>query len=185
MDRVWPHRGTAMLAGAEVPDAEPETLLLLLCMHGSKHRWSKLLWICDVARLLASKPGMDWQKVNQEAKEAGLWRALALGVLLAHRVADAEVPEEVLKRFESDRPIYRLAVHLEDHLFDAPGTTPGGVVTYGMQLLGFRDRLSLLFSLNLLQPNERDRAVLELPRRLRGLYYLIRPFRILWDRSPR
>ncbi len=185
MDWVWPHRRTTMLAGAEVPDMEPEILLLMLCMHGSKHRWSKLLWICDVARLLASHPGLDWRKVNQEAKRTGLWRSVALGVLLANRVAGAEVPAEVLKRFESDRVARRMARHIEEHLFDTPGVAPEGVVTYGIQLLGFRDRVGLVFSLDLLRPNERDRAVLELPRRLRGLYYLIRPFRILRDRSPR
>jgi hypothetical protein len=185
MDWVWHHRRTAGLAGAEVPDVEPEILLLMLCMHGSKHRWSKLLWICDVARLLASRPGLDWRMVNEEAKRTGLWRSLALGVMLANRVAGAEVPAEVLKRFESDRTARRMARHTEQHLFDAPGVAPEGVVTYGIQLLGFRDRLGLVFSLDLLRPNERDRAVLELPRRLRGLYYLIRPFRILRDRSPR
>jgi hypothetical protein len=185
MDWVWPNRRTTMLAGAEVPDVEPEILLLMLSMHGSKHRWSKLLWICDVARLLASRTGLDWRMVIQEAKRTGLWRSVALGVLLANRVAGAEVASEVLERFESDRTASRMARHIEEHLFDAPGVAPEGVVTYGIQLLGFRDRVGLVFSLDLLRPNERDRAVLELPRQLRGLYYLIRPFRILRDRSPR
>jgi hypothetical protein len=185
MDWVWPHRRTAMLAGAEVPDVEPEILLLMLCMHGSKHRWSKLLWICDVAQLLESNPGLNWKKIEREAKRTGLWRSLALGVLLANRVAGAKVPVEVQKRFESDRIAQKMARHIEEHLFDAPGATPEGVVTYSIQLLGFRDRVGLVFSLDLLRPNERDRAVLELPRRLRGLYYLIRPFRVLRDRSAR
>lgn len=185
MDWVWPHRRTAMLAGAEVPDVVPEILLLMLCMHGSKHRWSKMLWICDVAQLLTSHPGMDWRKVNQEAKRTGLWRSLALGVLLSNRITGAEVPAEVVRRFESSRAICRLAGYIEEHLFEEPGATPEGAVPYGIQLLGFRDRIGFVFSLDLLRPNERDRAVLELPRQLRGLYYLIRPFRILRDRSPR
>jgi hypothetical protein len=185
MDWVWPHRRISMLAGAEVPDVEPEILLLMLCMHGSKHRWSKMLWICDVARLLASNPSIDWREVNQEAKRTGLWRSLALGVLLANRIASAEVTAEVVRRFESSGAICRLAAHIEEHLFEEPGATPESAVPYGIQLLGLRDRVGLVFSLDLLRPNARDRAVLELPPRLRGLYYLIRPFRILRDRSPR
>jgi hypothetical protein len=58
-------------------------------------------------------------------------------------------------------------------------------VPYNLQLLDFRDRLRFLSSLHFLQPNERDRAVISLPHRLRALYYLIRPFRILLDRSAR
>src|SRR5271154_89230 len=92
IDWVWPLRRTAILAGAEVPDMSPEITLLVLCMHGSKHVWSRLIWICDVAQLLASSPGLDWNEVIQEATRFGLRRPLALGVLLAHRVAGADVP---------------------------------------------------------------------------------------------
>src|SRR5271155_3001808 len=97
MDWVWPQRRTVMLAGAEVPDMSPEITLLVLCMHGSRHVWSRLIWICDVAQLLASSPDLDWDEVIQEAAKTGLWRSLALGVLLAHRFADAEVPQTILR----------------------------------------------------------------------------------------
>jgi len=99
MDWVWPQRRTAMVAGAEVPDMSPERTLLMLCMHGSKHVWSRLIWICDVAQVLISSPGLNWKDVIQEATKTGLWRSLALGVLLAHRVTGIEVPQAVLRRF--------------------------------------------------------------------------------------
>lgn len=185
MDWVWPRRRIAILAGAEVPDMDPEIKLLVLCMHGSKHVWSRLIWICDVAQLLASFPGLDWDQATREAKRTGLWRALALGVLLAHRVAEAPVPSAVLRRFEADASALSLAQHIQEHLFEAPGSAPCSRIPYNIQLLGFRDRLRLFLSLEFLQPNERDRAVLSLPRALHALYYLVRPIRILLDRSAR
>jgi hypothetical protein len=93
LDWVWPRRRMTRLAGAEVPDIEPEITLLLLCMHGSKHAWSRLIWICDVAQLLASFPKLDWKEVTREAKRVGLWRTLVLGVLLAHRITGTIVPQ--------------------------------------------------------------------------------------------
>jgi hypothetical protein len=87
MDWAWPQRRMAMVAGAEVPNLSPEMTLLVLCMHGSKHAWSRLIWVCDVAQLLAASPALDWNEVSQEAKRLGLRRTLALGVLLAHQVA--------------------------------------------------------------------------------------------------
>ena len=81
----------------------------MLCMHGSKHVWSRLIWICDVAKMLESEPDLDWDSALREAKRVGLWRCLALGVLLAHRVAGAQVPDEVLRRFEKDRTARKLA----------------------------------------------------------------------------
>jgi Uncharacterised nucleotidyltransferase len=185
MDWVWPQRRTAILAGAEVPDMSPEITLLVLCMHGSKHVFSRLIWICDVAQLLVSSPDLDWKEVTREAKQLGLWRPLALGVLLAHRVLGVEVPPVVLSRFESDTTASDLAQHIQENLFDAPGSTPIGRLPYNIKLLGFRDRVRLLLSLELLRPSERDREVLPLERPHSLLYHLIRPFRLFWDRSAR
>jgi hypothetical protein len=185
MDWVWPRRRITMLAGAEVPDMSPEITLLVLCMHGSKHVWSRLIWICDVGQLLGSSPGLDWSEVASEAKKVGLRRTLALGILLAHRVAGATVPQTVLRRFEADTTACLLAQHIQENLFDAPGSTPAGPMPYGIQLLDFRDRVGLLLSRDLLRPNERDRAAVPLPKSFHALYYLVRPVRIFWDRSAR
>lgn len=182
---VWPKRQTTMLAGATVLNVDPETTMLVLCMHGSKHAWSRLSWICDVTQLLNLFPGLDWARILEEARRYSLWRALALGVLLAQRVGHAPVPPGILKRFGDDKTARRLAEHMQGNLFDAPGSVPSGHVPYNLQLLENRDRLRLLFSPMLFQPNERDRAFLPLPDSLHMLYYLIRPFRILLDRSGR
>jgi hypothetical protein len=173
------------LAGAEVPDMNPETALLVLCMHGSKHVWSRLIWICDVAQLLRVSPNLDWQEVVREAKKVGLWRALALGILVAHRVAGAPVPQPALREFEADSVVCKLARHIQDNLFTAPGSTPIGGVPYDILLLGLRDRVRLVGSLDWLRPGHRDIAVLRLPKALYPLYYVIRPFRLLFDRSAR
>jgi hypothetical protein len=185
MDWVWPTRRTAIVAGAEVPDLSPEINLLVLCMHGSKHAWSRLIWICDVAQLLISSPGLDWNEVIREAARSGLWRSLALGVLLAHRFADAEIPQAVLRSFESDITACNLTQYIEENLFDAPGSAAGGFVPYHIKLLGFKDRVRLVMSFDYLRPSEHDRAFLALPQSLYPLYYLIRPFRLFRDRLTR
>jgi Uncharacterised nucleotidyltransferase len=185
IDWVWSRRRVAMLVGAEVPDLSPETALLNLSMHGSKHTWSRAIWICDVAQLLAASPGLDWKEVTQESKRLGLWRTLALGVLLANRVVGASIPQAVLRRFESDATASSLAKHVQENLFDARGIPPTGGVPYNVRLLGLHDRMRLLLSLEFMRPNKRDRAAIHLPPALDALYYLVRPFRILWDRSAR
>ena len=185
MDWAWPERRTAMVAGAEVPNLSPEKTLLVLCMHGSKHAWSRLIWICDVAKLLAAFPGLDWNVVNQEAKRLGQRRTLALGVLLADRVAGASVPPAVLKGFESDATASSLARHFQEAVFDAPGSLPFDRLPYTFQLLEFRDRVRWIMSFDFLRPKEADRAAVHLPPSLEALYYLVRPLRMLWDKSAR
>lgn len=183
-DWAWPRRKSIKLAGAEVPNLDPVSSLLVLCMHGSKHAWSRYMWISDVAMLIHSEPGLDWSFAHREAKRVGLERCLALGVLLAWR-SGAEVPNHVLRVFQADRDMNRLSEFFTPNVFESPGAMPPGRVPYFFRILGFRDRLRSALSLSILQPNERDRAAIHLPKALHPLYYLIRPFRVLLDRSGR
>lgn len=185
LDWVWSRRRTMRLAGTEVLNFDAASSLLMLCMHGSKHVWSRLVWICDVAKLLESEPGLDWDFVQREAKRMGLTRCLALGVLLARKVSGAAVPAEVLSRFERDRTARKLSGFLEKHATEHPGMKPDGLVPYFVQLLGFREMMAIVASPKFLKPTARDRSVVKLPSALAPLYYLIRPFRVLLDRKGR
>lgn len=185
MDWVWNARRTFRLAGAEVPNFDPVSELLMLCMHGSKHAWSRLIWICDVAKVVESEPELDWDLARREANRVGLWRCLALGAMLAQRVAGAKVPPAVLRQFERDRTARRLAEFLDENVLVEPGATPPGRIPYNIQLLGFWDRMGVIFSPEFLRPNAQDRALVKLPKALESLYYVIRPFRFLIDRSAR
>ncbi|WP_348260869.1 nucleotidyltransferase family protein [Telmatobacter sp. DSM 110680] len=185
LDWVWPRRRMTRLAGADVLNFDAASCLLMLCMHGSKHVWSRLVWICDVARLLESEPRLDWDFVRQEAKRVGLTRCVALGVLLAREISGAEVPTEVLRRFEGDRRARKLAEFLGKHVAENPGMKPDGLVPYFIQLLGFWQTVAVMLSPKFLQPTARDRSVVKLPKALASLYYLIRPVRLLLDRKGR
>lgn len=185
MEWAWPRRRTAKLAGAEVPNFDPVSALLMLCMHGSKHVWSRLVWICDVAKLLESEPGLDWEFAEKEAKQAGLWRSVALGVLLSRRVAGANVPSDALRRFEGSRAIRKVARFLDENMLEEPGKMPDGWIPYNIRILGFRDRTRAVLSPAFLRPNDRDQSFVKLPKLLEPLYFLIRPVRILLDRTGR
>ena len=185
LDWVWERRQVTTLAGARVPDLDPATALLVLCMHGCKHAWTRLIWVSDVARLLERHANLDWHEVIREARRTGLWRSLALGVLLARRIAAAPVPEFALRRLESDRAARSLASYFDENLLRNRGSIPNGRIPYNIQLLGAEDRIRFLFSMNFLRPTDLDRAFIELPRYLEPVYYVIRPIRLLLDRSPR
>jgi Uncharacterised nucleotidyltransferase len=182
---VWRQRQSAKLAGIQIPNMDPETTLLVLCMHGSKHVWSRFIWICDVAHLLATFPAINWKQVTHEARHLGLWRALALGVLLAHRVCRADVPPRILRRFEADTTALGLACTLDGNLFERPGELPGGHLPYNVKLLGFRDRVGIILSPGFFRPNQRDLNFITLPRVLSPFYFLVRPPRLLRDKSSR
>ena len=84
------------IAGATVMSLAPEDMLLFLCVHGAKHQWSRLGWICDVAEHIRSNPQMDWKAIVRQAESLYARRMLLLGLLLAGELVGAKIPEDVL-----------------------------------------------------------------------------------------
>jgi hypothetical protein len=86
-------------------------------VHGAKHYWSKLGWICDVAELLRAHPGLKWTALLLQAKQLGATRMLFLGVFLAHALLGTKLPEEVWRKIQSDIVVTWLADKVQARLF--------------------------------------------------------------------
>ncbi len=188
MDRLWERLETTSLAGAAVRTLPLEDLLLYLCMHGSRHGWERLLWICDIAEIVHRHPEMDWQRVREGAHALGCDRMLGLGLLLARDLLGARLPEAEWQKIRIDQTVKSLAVQVRELLFRRSDASSG--ISYWNDLhLRVRERWRDRMRLRLyyyhrylrlaLVPNQKDRAILELPHALSSLYYLLRPFRLV------
>jgi len=96
----WNNLVEAELMGCRTWSFPAEDQLLFLCVHGAKHLWSSLKWICDVAEWVRVSPGLDWQLALREAAAVGSERTLLLGVGLAQLLLDAQLPAAVQQRFQ-------------------------------------------------------------------------------------
>jgi hypothetical protein len=117
LDALSPRLGRIALGGGEVPTFAAEDLLLILCVHGAKHRWSRLEWITGVAELIR-RSSIDWTDAVARARELGSLRMLLLGSLLAHELFDAPLPGEVLRQIRSDRSLSGLVSEVFEVLVD-------------------------------------------------------------------
>jgi hypothetical protein len=116
LDHLWPSRLHTAMLGRTVASPSHEDTLVILCIHGSKHQWARLEWICGVAELLRSKP-LDWLKVLARAERWHATRMLSTGLLLAADVLDAPVPEAVVGVARRDAHVVALAASVRDQLF--------------------------------------------------------------------
>lgn len=96
-------------AGCNMMSLAPEDLLLVLCSHGAKHMWSRLIWLCDVDRLIAVHPQLDWQYVWRQARHIRNRRILLLALVLANHLLATPVPPWLLCEAASDRHVAWLA----------------------------------------------------------------------------
>lgn len=107
---LWRRIETATLCQRPIVTLSPEDTLLLLCVHGSKHLWARLGWICDVAEAVRHfQPRLNWPLLEQRAMHSGSQRMLYLGLFLAHDLLQAELPPEVRQQVCADVALKSLA----------------------------------------------------------------------------
>lgn len=167
----------------------PEDYLLYLCLHGCRDGWPYLYQLCDLRELLRQFPSLDWFQVWAEAKRLRIERMVRLGLGLAQQVFQLALPEDVEQQIQSDAIAQQLVQQLHQNfctLAPAPAATPLSRSGFYLSLLEGRPaKLAYLTRLAgqqlrlLTLANSRDYDFLPLPPPLYGLYYLIRPLRIL------
>ena len=183
-DGLWERLEPVSLVGRSVSSLPAEDMLLVLCMHGSRHLWSRLQWICDVAELLNAHQGMDWPRVMEQATALGSQRMLLLGLSLASHLLGAALPETASQKLQTDQAVRSLAAQVPKHLF-TQSNTPAGAVAEFVFHVRVRERLQdkapnfLNLMRRIVTPMAKDRAVMQLPTRLSFLYYVIRPIRLV------
>jgi Uncharacterised nucleotidyltransferase len=95
-DAVWLRLEPMSLQGATVFMPCAEDLLIMLCVHGTRHGWNKLEGICAVAELIRRPPHLDWEHVWQRSREMRCRRLLGLALLLAHGLFEVPLPPEAV-----------------------------------------------------------------------------------------
>src|SRR3989441_10583684 len=97
------------LGAREVPALSVEDELVLICVHGAKHFWERLMWVADVAGLVTRETGIDWGRVADLAKALGAERMLHAGLHLATNVLGAQMPRKAQATVKADAAAARLA----------------------------------------------------------------------------
>jgi hypothetical protein len=178
-ERLWQDLITLDLNGTPVKTFAAEDLFFSLCVHGSRHLWERLGWICDIAELIATRP-LNWPALLERAGIADTERMFLLGVHLAQRLLDAPVPAEVKQRCDADQRLSPLADNIIDHLFNGPTHVPATSREIFKYNIGVRKTLSARarYLLYMLRPTDSDLGSRSLPPSLSFAYYLTRPFRL-------
>lgn len=88
----WQDAPRVVLEGAGMRRFSSEDLMLVLCLHGSKHHWSSLAWLVDVAELLQRGTDLHWEAIARRAAEMRCCRRVGVGLALAATWLGAPLP---------------------------------------------------------------------------------------------
>jgi hypothetical protein len=120
LEEMAPRLGSVRIGAHDVPVFAPEDLLLILCVHGAKHRWDRLEWIGGVGEAVRAAHGLDWDRLVARSTGLGVRRMLLLGLLLGHDLVDAPVPARILALARADRRVVSLAAEVPGILAAPP-----------------------------------------------------------------
>jgi hypothetical protein len=177
---VWARQQETSFAGTQIKTLSPETLLLLLCAHGTKHCWRRLRYLCDTADLIRVTEHIDWSGLLKTADQLGARRMVLTGLSLAHGLLQAPVPEEILQATRKNPQVQRIAAECSAKVLHGSRQEPGYWDTGWFNLRSFdrwQGRLRYLTHM-LFSPGIEDFKATRLPRFLFPLYRGIRLLRL-------
>ena len=178
---LWESKERVVRKDSEFNALPADVELLVMCVHGTKDLWARLLWVCDVAEFIRKNDGLEWDRVISLSSTSGSLRMLFLGLLLAKDLLDAPIPEEVMENVDADPMVGRLATKTEERIFKGSNGSFGylkNLVFYFRVRERLGDRIQYWLRLATVITPE-DRTFLSLPKFLSPLYYLIRPVRLM------
>ena len=158
-----------------------EDLLVLLSVHGAKHFWNRLSWICDIAELSQLETGVDWDLSESVASGMGCRRMWLLGLSLANRLLDTPLPASLLNQIRNDHVVGVLSQRVESSMGTRGRVEPGVP-----ERLWFRMRSHDSIAQGLQQcarlvtrPTEREWLTHSLPGWAAPLHTVLRPWQLL------
>ncbi len=178
---LWRNTESVMINHQPVKTLSFENHLLYLCVHGSKHLFERLEWICDIDRAVRAKKDVDWEHLISVAQAMGIMRMLYLGLALAALFFHLPLPKEVLHKIDSDVAIEGLVRKVIALHYGKKGTNTKSYSSFGLlwrMRENFSDRLRFAYR-GLFAPKFDDFKFVALPKKALFLYPLIRPFRLL------
>ena len=168
------------IAGQTMKTLGAPDLFLILAVHAAKHVWGRLIWICDLARLM-SLPSLDWDWIASQAKILGVSRIVNVSMLLANRLLGTELPARARNTFRETKIDVRLVFEIQQQLL-AESIFNVESMSYFRLMMDLRERLSdrLRFLTRLaLTPGPSEWKVVRLPSPLFPLYRVVRISRLL------
>lgn len=172
-----------MVVGKTTINCLSEThLLLYLCAHGSKHQWSLLYWLLEVATL-TQKVKYDWEKILKESQELGVDRTLVQGLILIEILFNLPAPKVIKEHYQENEIIQKLVETSREIIMEEVSFSQKTSVSNYLKILKYKLKISrnIQYKLAYFKLNSiNDFQLVKLPDSFFFGYFWLRPIFWFW-----
>ena len=137
MEDYFARQTEVTLDGHAVPALSAEDEFVLICIHGAKHFWERLMWVADVAAMVAGGARLNWDVVRESARSVGAERMVHVALQLVADLLHCEIPPAALHRVNRDDGAARRCKRIKEWLpyagFAPPSLTQRALFRMGMR----------------------------------------------------
>lgn len=177
-NQLWERREHVSIAGIEVPMLGHTDLFIFLTTHGARHAWFRLRWLLDIHKLLQHP--LDFKQIQHISKELHVQHMVGQAIQLNYEFFEMEIPKE-LESFTM-LPSSKILTNIAKVIISKDNITPfpfdGKYLLqkrYDLLLRGQRKK-KREFIIGHFFPTQADKEMVNLPEKIEGLYFLLRPF---------
>lgn len=192
-DKIMDRITHVSIGSVKLPSFAMEDVLIILCANAIKEFWNQLLYpYRDIAEFLRGDIALDWESLFERARELKCGRAVAVALAVVDALYEIPLPERVRRELRREPDCARVEQELLRQLFerdtddsiiinknghhlyyfDSPASYYEALIDGALKRLEYRYSVAV-------EPNEENRARLELTPASALLHYLVKPFWML------
>lgn len=184
MERIWERAIPAKIVGVDTLVLSPEDMLLHFCVHLPRHRYNRLIWLCDTLEVIEHSD-IDWEYVIENAEKYRTKAYMYYGLHFTDELLGCDIPEEVLEELKP--PWFEtmvLSVVLKDVLSSKRKIMPIFNLMKILLIDRFQDRLRYLWAY-IFPPVESLARMYSVSGKKVYFYYIVHPAHVWFETGKR
>lgn len=182
-ERLFESSKTIEIFDEKIHVLKEEDNLIALMLHGTKHGWTKVKWLCDIEAIIQNG-NINWHILIIKAASLGLLQIVGQTLILVKELFNIEIPKEVYSLMD-DKKSKGLAVRAFHFMTDICESKEGNnklkFKIYSYLWLNSITKGFKYFT-NFFKPKIDDFNLIKLPDSLFVLYFVVRPIHYLSKR---
>lgn len=180
-----PKARAVCVGGKQLETFGPEDLMLSLCMHGARHRFERLKWLCDIGQMIEMYPLLNWDLIREQSRAQSVERMSLLSAHLVDKLLQVKIPTGLEESISGNAKLHRLGIEVTNGLTDiSDGKRPLSRIPFELSLLDSLSARIRYFFFLAISPNTQDVPVPNSSFIYGAIQYISRILSIIRRRGP-